>query len=173
MDSNYVEGQETSGIGFVSRESLEEADKLLLRYEEDDDKEAVAIWLIVHHHIFPITSIDLGDARQSRVSVMANAAEVFAKARRWRVEMILHGHEHQPALTLAQRWQGAWGEMDLRGVAVLGAGSCGANRERLGPIARNQYYVIIRRPSDFVIRSRIMGEQGVQFVPHNDFVLEW
>jgi hypothetical protein len=172
MDSNYVEGPESAGIGYVSRESLEKAEELL-RQSGGGDEEEVLIWLILHHHVLPIISAELGEARGRRVSVMGNAAEVFAKARRWRVEMILHGHQHQPALTLAQRGQGMVEDLDLRGVAVLGAGSCGAYREALGPIARNQYYVIARRVADFVIRSRIMGEQELRFVAHNDFVLGW
>jgi len=41
---------------------------------------------------------------QKKVSVMANADEILNYANQWGVEMVLHGHEHQPTVTAVRRW---------------------------------------------------------------------
>jgi 3',5'-cyclic AMP phosphodiesterase CpdA len=168
FDSNYVEGREAAGIGYIAREGLEKGGKYIDSLGEGRP-ETNGIWLVVHHHVFPVTSADLQKARERNVSVMGNASELLRYAYQWGVELILHGHEHQPVVTWAQRWMGETASLGFRPLAVLGAGSCGAKRELLGPMARNQFYVIVRKESEIIVRSRVLGEEGVNFVPHQDF----
>ena len=170
IDSNDVEGPDASGIGYVSNETLARAEKLL-----DADTISgfanIATWLVVHHHVLPVTSATRSDARTKKVSVMSNAQDVLAAAAKWNVEAILHGHEHQPSITWAQRWAGQKFEGTKSGVCVIGAGSCGAAREYLGPVSRNQYYLLVRRQDSILIRSRVVGEEGIDFIPHSDIVI--
>jgi hypothetical protein len=170
IDSNDVEGPEASGIGYVSNDTLSRAERLL-----DADPIAgfanIATWLVVHHHVLPVTSATRPDAQGKKVSVMSNAQDLLAAAAKWDVEAILHGHEHQPAITWAQRWAGQKFEGEKGGICVIGAGSCGAAREYLGPVSRNQYYLLVKRPDNILIRSRVIGEEGIDFIPHSDMII--
>ena len=100
---------------------------------------------------------------------MANAAEILTLATQWGVEMILHGHDHQPSITVAHRWP-VEREGGLKPIISVGAGSCGA-RDHLGPIARNQYFIVYRRRDSIIIRSRCMDENGLKFARHDDVKL--
>jgi 3',5'-cyclic AMP phosphodiesterase CpdA len=171
LDSNRVEGPDAPGIGFVSRDSLAQA-KDYLGTTGDEAKEAhrLLTWLAVHHHIFPAAPTSLFDAQGKKVSLMANAAEILDYANQWKVEMILHGHEHQPSVTVARRWPIDVGDV-FAPITSVGAGSFGVSREHLGPFARNHYYVIYRRRDDIIIRSRCQGAGGVSFIAHSDLCI--
>jgi 3',5'-cyclic AMP phosphodiesterase CpdA len=170
IDSNDVEGPEAGGIGYVSNEALAVAEELL---DADPVGEFadVTTWLVVHHHVLPVTAATRSDARRKKISVMSNAQELLAAAAKWGVEAILHGHEHQPSITWAQRWAGQKFEGIRKGICVIGAGSCGAAREYLGPVSRNQYYLLVKRQDNILIRSRVIGEEGIDFIPHNDIAI--
>ncbi len=167
LDSNRVESPEGAGIGFVSRESLAAGKKAVA---DGAGKSSILNWAVLHHHVFPGTSASLVDAQRKAISITANAAEILGWATQLNIEVILHGHEHQPCVTVARRWP-----VDVANVfspiASIGAGSFGVKREYLGPFSRNHYYVIIRRPKGILIRSREQGAGGVKFVPHSDMWL--
>lgn len=162
LDSNFVEGPDAQGTGFVSREHLA-ALKSFFDVAISDYR-----WIAVHHHVYPVNSEFLDDARRRKVSVMANAPEIISKALDENVEVILHGHQHQPIVHRSQRWLGESDYATLQPVVILGAGSVGAKREALGPVSRNQYFVHVRRPEGLFARSRIMGEEGLRFTAHRD-----
>lgn len=168
LDSNRVEGPEAAGIGFVSRESLNETREALERLPPAQTP-TVNI-MVVHHHVLPATSADVLQAQSRKVSVMANAAEVLNCANRWNVQLVLHGHEHQPSITVARRWPIDVG-VDFCPLAVLGAGSFSVKRDFLGPFSRQQYYVVYLRKDNVVVRSRAMGPTGMNFITHNDMLL--
>jgi hypothetical protein len=171
LDSNRVEGPDSSGIGFVSRESLKSARESVSTFLQNiPDKHQALVWLALHHHIFPATSTPLTNAEGKIVSTMANAAEVLEFANEFKIEMILHGHEHQPSVTVARRWPVDVGQVFLP-ITSIGAGSFGAKREHLGPFSKNHYYVIVRRPDGILIRSRCQGSGGVRFIAHSDMWL--
>jgi hypothetical protein len=171
LDSNKVEGPQAAGIGFVSREALAQGTKLLSDSTGRLSKDQRALtWLTVHHHVFPATSAGLADAQAHVVSTMANSAAVLEFANQWRVEAILHGHEHQPSLTVARRWPLDVGDV-FSPIATIGAGSFGVKREYLGPFSRNHYYILIRREGGILVRSRHQGSGGVRFVAHSDMWL--
>jgi len=167
LDSNRVEGPEAPGIGYVSRQSLLAAKQYLDTMQAASGSKNVLTWMAVHHHIFPACSLPLGDAQKKKVSVMGNAAELLDYANQWGIEMVLHGHEHQPSVTVARRWPVDDGDV-FAPVTSLGAGSFGVIRDHLGPFSRNHYYVIHRRPDEIIIRSRCQGAGGVKFIPHAD-----
>lgn len=171
IDSNYVEGPNSSGIGYIPKEVLHIARDLLDKDEVSESHEKIYNWIITHHHIFPVGSVFLDAARQKDVSVMGNAPEILNNAIQWNVELILHGHQHQPSVIKAECWLGGSSKLNFSPIAVVGAGSCSAKRELLGPVSRNHYYIIIRRKDEIIIRSRIMGEEGLSFMANNDLSL--
>jgi hypothetical protein len=170
FDSNYVEGRSAAGIGFVGKESLEAAGRIL---DADPRKEGVdsLTWFVVHHHVLPVCDVSISEAQERRVSVMGNASQLLDTARKWGVEAILHGHQHQPAVAYTQRWIGETGPSKLAPIVIVGAGSCGAKRERLGPISYNQYFILARRKNSLLIRSRIIRPGAISFTVHDDLLI--
>ena len=167
LDSNLVEGPDAGGIGYVSLETLQSVQSALAALHIPESVEHVSTWAVVHHHVFPVTAAFVADARNRRVSVMGNAASLLSFAVGWDVEMMLHGHEHQPCLTVGRRWPIERGH-DLAPFCVAGAGSFGCKREFLGPFARNHYFIHVRRQNDILIRSRMTGAEGLGWVAHGD-----
>ena len=171
LDSNRVEGPEAAGIGFVARDALTSAKARIANFRSACPPGTRSFaWIAVHHHIFPASSTSLSGAQSGTVTTMANAAEILEYANQFGVEVILHGHEHQPSITVARRWPVDIGDV-FKPVASIGAGSFGVAREYLGPFSRNHYYVIVRRPDGILIRSRQQGTGGVKFVAHSDIWL--
>jgi 3',5'-cyclic AMP phosphodiesterase CpdA len=169
LDSNKVEGPKSGGVGYVARSALERADRLLR-----DDKTAgfkdVATWVVLHHHVFPSTSHKEEIAGRREVTVLANAAELLDYFTKWEAELILHGHEHQPTVSVSRRWPADPGS-EFCPVVVLGAGSFGAGQMHLGPFGKVHYYIICRRSHDIIVRSRCLNDTGVKFTHHQDLSL--
>lgn len=172
FDSNVVESEQAAGIGYISPEALNRADQLLQEKKRDDGEDMRAhVWMVLHHHIFPATPIRLEDARSAHLTIMANAPEVLAWARRHNVETILHGHEHQPSITIARSWPIDSMGKEFVPILAISAGSACVKRQHLGPFGRNQYFVMYQRAGDIIVRSRCLGDQGFAFVAHNDIVI--
>ena len=169
LDSNRVEGPDAAGVGFVSRECLAAAKSYLHGNDQkkEDAGQRIYSWIAVHHHLFAASSLPLADAQKKKVSVMANASEIIDYANQWGVELAMHGHEHQPSVTVVRRWP-VDGVAAFTPLISVGAGSFGVVRDYLGPFARNQYYILYRCPDRIVIRSRCQGDSGVKFIPHSD-----
>jgi 3',5'-cyclic AMP phosphodiesterase CpdA len=170
LDSNRVEGKSAAGLGYISHEAFQAAANLLEADSVTGFKD-VYTWVAVHHHVFPATAIRLEQAKAREVSLMGNTSELQEYAAQWHVEVILHGHEHQPSVTVSRRWPIGHG-YDFTPLTVIGAGSFSVNRDLLGPLSRNHYYVLYRRKSDLVIRSRQNSESLLNFVPHNDIAFD-
>lgn len=171
LDSNLVEGPDAGGIGFVGSKATELADELLRRddLEVDDENIDVLTWIVVHHHLFPATSPGAGEALGKRISTFADASELLYHARRWRAELVLHGHEHQPSITVAHRWSyppRGRGDQVFYPVISAGAGSFSLG-SHLGPIGRNQYYIVHRKKHEACFYSRILDAHGVAFTHHD------
>ena len=170
LDSNDVEGPSAAGIGFVSEKSLSEAAALIERDSDPEDGDNQHTWLAIHHHVFPATSHARRDAAKSKVTVMANAVRLLDFAKRVDAQVVLHGHEHQPSVTVARRWPQE-SPLDFGRIAAVGAGSASARAEDLGPFKRNQYFVLHLSEHGLLVRSRALGDNGRAFVGHSDLLL--
>lgn len=168
LDSNLVEGPDATGIGYVGHHTIRRTEELLsANAEKEGGAEQVLTWIVVHHHLFPATSPKASDAHQRKVSIIGNASDLLLHAASWRVEMILHGHEHQPSVTVAQRWKYPPREgAEFSRLVTAGAGSLALN-SHLGPIRKNHYFVHCRRARDLVIHSRIMDANDMAFTAHD------
>ena len=171
IDSNKVEGPAAAGVGFVSRESIEMGDSLIIGSPHSSSAHSTATWLVVHHHVLPVTSALVEDARGRKVSVLANASKVLSAARRWGATAILHGHQHQPFVSIAQSWPTTDGVFSGR-LATIGAGSAGIKREELGPIGRNHYHILRLRGDRLTVMSRLIGDLGEAFTEHASLVVD-
>jgi predicted MPP superfamily phosphohydrolase len=169
VDSNFVEGPSAAGIGFVSEDSFSAGERLL-KQEQTAGIEDCWTWLVLHHHVFPASSLSIEEIKRPKLTVLGNASDVLAFASRVNAELILHGHEHQPSVTVARRWPCA-PSPDFQPIVAIGAGSFSAPRAALGPFSRNQYFIIYRKRDHVVIRSRSSSDAGLAFAAHNDLVV--
>jgi 3',5'-cyclic AMP phosphodiesterase CpdA len=173
FDSNGVEGPAAPGVGFVRIETLLKAGEIIRgdTASEAFGSERLFTWIALHHHVFPATSPPMESAETGRVSVLANAATLLRLAGELRAEIILHGHEHQPSVTVARRWPLDDEKSGFSTIVSVGAGSIGIKSNYLGPIGKNHYYIIARRPQDALIMSRCLGNSALRFSNHNDLLI--
>jgi predicted phosphodiesterase len=171
VDSNYVEGPDAAGVGFVSLDTLSCAERLICDHKTPEGCGYSCTWIVVHHHVFPVSSPTIADnEKRPKLTVLANAPDVLAFANRIGAEVILHGHQHQPSVTVARRWPSSPSQ-EFSPIISVGAGSFTAERAALGPFSRNQYFILYRRSDNIVIRSRSISDNGLAFVAHNDLVV--
>lgn len=167
FDSNAIEGPRAPGIGYIEPEAFAEMNASL-SVAAPADYDGIFTWFLVHHHVLPSTSIRLKDALAKKVSVLGNSSELQHYATKMKVDLVAHGHEHQPQVTVTRTWPVESGR-EFAPLVVLGAGSVGS--KDLGPFGRNQFYILHRRGDHVVIRSRCIGANGIGFVPHNDLLV--
>jgi 3',5'-cyclic AMP phosphodiesterase CpdA len=170
LDSNFIESKSASGIGFVAPDSFDHALALLEKSRKENAEKELLTWIVVHHHVFPVSSLPAKYAFGNRVSVMANAVDLLDFAGQCGAEAILHGHQHEPAITIATRWVHDWtGEPSP--VVALGAGSFSVDASDLGPLKRNHYFILQRRLNELVVHSRVLGENALAFVTHGSLAV--
>jgi len=169
LDSNFVEGPKAAGIGYISEDAFYEADRLL-KLQDTSKFETFRTWIVLHHHVFPATSLTIEEVQRPKLTVLANSSDLLAFAGQIGAEVILHGHEHQPSVTVARRWPADTG-LDFQPIIGVGAGSISAPRSDLGPFSRHQYFILFRKSDHIVIRSRAMGDTGLAFGPHRDLII--
>jgi predicted phosphodiesterase len=168
LDSNYVEGEKAGGTGFIDPKAFDLGRQLLRENAALHPDRELATWIVVHHHVLPVNSAEVRNALQHKVSVMGNAADLLELAAEVRAEVILHGHEHQPLVTIARRWSSDESIPDFHPVVILGAGSFSSPYTDLGPFRRNHYFLLYRRAGDLIVRSRALGDNGLAFGKHRD-----
>jgi len=170
LDSNAVESENAAGIGYISSDTLKDGKSLLAENIKEKNGKEKLTWIVTHHHIFPNTSLRANDIENKKISVMGNVPEILHLASTVNAELILHGHEHQPSITKARRWP-IDNKSDFQKITTICAGSISGRREDLGPFSRNHYYIIYRRANDILVRSRVMGPNGIGFTAHDDIQL--
>ncbi|MDP1847639.1 MAG: metallophosphoesterase [Solirubrobacteraceae bacterium] len=110
--------------------------------------------LVIHHHVLPVAPVE--DLGAGRYSLTLDAGELLHTALEYGVDLIVHGHQHQPFLGTFSRAAPAASFGTERSIVVHGAGSVGVATEHLGLIGRNAYSVL-RIESDHVrvtVRAR-------------------
>jgi hypothetical protein len=166
IDSNDIEGPDASGIGFINPELFNTTADYLMK-----NKSAICHnWAITHHHVFPATSSKLMDAKRKKLSVLANASSLIHFSKMNNIEVILHGHEHQPFVNNARIWD-TYEPNTIGSLVSIGAGSVSADKDMLGPFGKNHYYILIRTLDGLIIRSRSLGIEDDRFKPHADLFI--
>ena len=124
----------------------------MLIENEPEDCDSCWTWLALHHHVYPASAQAVEGTKRPRLSVLANSSDLLAFAHRVGAELILHGHEHQPSVTVARRWhshpQPSFNRSSRSVVAVS------VLHGPIGPFSRNRYFVLYRKPDQIVIRFR-------------------
>lgn len=136
LNSSLLEQEHFAGNGFVTRDQFNFAvDRM--GWNDERHRSQLRI-LALHHHVLPIIT-ESQPEYDMEFSVTLDAAEVLRMAEENQVDLISHGHMHQPFTTTVNRFVEA--ESSSRGVAVHGTGSAGVGTSHVGPIGRNCYSI--------------------------------
>src|ERR1035437_221706 len=92
--------------------------------------------LVVHHHLPPVTYGERPVGGRL-YSVALDAEAVMRWAVRARVDLVLHGHMHQPFHSSVTRRISLDDEGPEHTIAIVGAGSAGVEASQLGEVQRN------------------------------------
>jgi predicted phosphodiesterase len=94
--------------------------------------------LVVHHDVLP-TSFTERLQKEAPYSLMLDAEGLLQWATKNRIDIILHGHKHQPSYNVIQR---PLRNGEMHTVHVLAAGSAGVKSGHLAEINRNTVTVL-------------------------------
>jgi 3',5'-cyclic AMP phosphodiesterase CpdA len=175
VNSCAIESKEHAGIGAVGADRLKE----LLAADTPTPPDLTILCL--HHHLLPVVYEDRQYATTHRSSVTLDASAVLDICNTNDVRLVLHGHQHQPSLSVyggvnpLNVYQPASSKL----VWVSGAGSCGAVRSDLGNAGVRHFQIIeLARTTDGTschIRtyaSDFSNEFAFRECPHTPLVLD-
>ena len=108
--------------------------------------------LVLHHHVMPIVHTEVPE-RGRQYSLLLDAGAVLRWAVRYRVDLILHGHMHQPycgLITLPIQSTGELTNTHTIGLAALA--STGVGPDHRGDIGQNLFGLLDFEPDGVRIR---------------------
>lgn len=137
LNSSLLQQEEDlfQGNGFLGDDQLS-AVKKEMEWDETDDPRAMRI-VVVHHHVIPV-NYRLKAVRGRSYSVVLDAEAMIRWALDCKVDLILHGHMHEPfytELTRPRRFYDA--NENMQEIAVLGMGSSGVDHDHIDNGKRN------------------------------------
>jgi len=99
--------------------------------------------LVTHHHVRPVAWVERpGDAARG-FGVAIDAAAVVRRAQALGVDVLLHGHQHQPYFGVANdALMAEGGADDQRQLLIAGAGSCGVVDHDLGAVRQRSFQLL-------------------------------
>src|SRR6266404_2667191 len=167
LNSCRIESKENAGLGFVGREQL----RLALRFLNSNHRDNELRIALVHHHLMPVNYIEGIDWESKKVSIMLDAEAVLRSLVFARTRLVLHGHQHQPFISIVRRivdgfvdpFEGK--ECCVDGsIAIVGGGSVGVDRAHINIIGRNSYNIIELSPDGPIsVRTRLQSPVGPGF----------
>jgi predicted MPP superfamily phosphohydrolase len=120
---------ERAEYGYVGRR----ADPFLMELTEADRIGRGTTFAVVHHHLMPVER-EVAPPPERPVSIMLDAGALIEDFQQAGVHCVLHGHQHDTAISSCQRGrreESAWTGLDGPSLWVISGGSCGASEEYL------------------------------------------
>jgi 3',5'-cyclic AMP phosphodiesterase CpdA len=124
------------GMGRIPEAHYEEVAQLM-RWSPNagERRPAVRRLVLTHHHLLPVVSLENPTNSERGFGIALDAGHQLRLAAKYGVDLVLHGHQHEPfaGYFRAAQLMGPDGD-HKRGALVLGGGSAGVRDEDLGPI---------------------------------------
>lgn len=171
LNSSQLEQEHFAGYGFVSRQQLTEAAETL--GWTTTNKGAQYRVIVLHHHLVPVVAVEAIQNADVRYSLTLDASELLYRALELGVDLILHGHMHQPFTAI----HGRTGPPGLpfpssRRLAIQAAGSAGVKVQHLpAGVGRNSYQIYEISPSAVTVRRRAISPHIDGFEEDGTFTL--
>lgn len=138
MNSCRLEQKHFAGYGYVGLEQLNHAAEQM--HWDSSQAGAPRRVLVLHHHIIPVTPQE--ELKYGNLySLTLDAGQLTYRALDLGVDLIVHGHMHQPfAAAVSRVLKGS--AFSSRTMGVHGAGSAGVKRDLTGEIGKNTYSIL-------------------------------
>ena len=152
LNSSRLEQEHFAGYGYVQTPQLRHAIGEM-KWGEDQQRTHYRL-LALHHHLLLVAPVEEVSNYDPRFSLTVDATDILSRATMAEVDLILHGHQHQPFVASFNRGMTPR-ESTGRSVAVHGAGSAGVGRGHLGPVGKNCYSLLSfdQNGVDLVVRA--------------------
>lgn len=164
LNSSLLEQKHFAGYGYVSADQLANAAREMNWDTEPRGKKFRIV--VTHHHLMAVSPQEEIDTFGRIYSLMLDAAQITYRLLGLNVDIILHGHMHQPfASTISKRPEGS----DFppgRNIAIHATGSAGVRRDHTGAIGKNAYSILEFEDDEIRIRVRTSSESTVGFQEH-------
>lgn len=134
LNSSRPRTRANMDYGYVGRDRSE---PVMQEMKKQSEAYSCASFLVLHHHVQPAPLLEFLD-NDRPVSLTLDAGEIVSFAQSYGVKAILHGHQHLPFVGTTSRLAeiSEDGPTELPstkpGILILGAGSAGAQSDRLG-----------------------------------------
>ena len=156
INSSMLEAKHFAGYGYVS---LEQLDKVAEAMEWSASQTRAKFRLLVlHHHIVPVTPQEEITSYDRIYSLTLDAGQIIYRALELEVDLVVHGHMHQPFASSVSRLGKGSRVSGARKLAVHGAGSAGVTRGYLGAIGKNSYTIYSFDSEGIGVDIRSWGE---------------
>lgn len=142
LNSSTLQQQEGGifqGHGFIGKNQLEYAATNMGWVPKEEKRNSFRI-VGLHHHVMPVTSTESLDSNKV-YSVVLDAEAFIRWVIRYRVNLVLHGHMHQPYHATIRRDEKIDQAGEEHEFDIVGLGSTGAKSE-LGEVAKNTFGLI-------------------------------
>ncbi len=154
LNSSRLEQKHFAGYGYVSLEQLDDAAERM-RWSTSKSKLTRRV-LVLHHHLVPVTPKE--ELEYGRLySLTLDAGQLTYRAQELGVDLVMHGHMHQPFVSTVSRAARGSG-FSSRTMGIHGAGSAGVKRELTGEIGKNSYSVFDFDEDGITLRVRSRSE---------------
>ncbi len=165
VDSTHLSLRSLNNTGFFDRSRATLLDKEIdaLRSRPRYDLARAIKIILVHHHPLPTMSADA-----EGMLYFKNAGVFLNFAVRHGVRLILHGHQHDPHLTVV----GFGSDHDDDQIAILSAGSCTKmETEATKSTLRGHFYTVEVDPSESIISSYYYHDEPSEFIALDEFAV--
>lgn len=169
LNSCRIESEENAGLGFVGREQLRELANFLGERKRSDERRVA----LVHHHLVPVNHQEEIEWTRKKVSLMLDAEGVIRTLLGMDVDLVVHGHQHQPFVS--REWRmvpdfvcpltGEKRDLEEQ-LTIVGGGSAGVRRSHLNQIGRNCYNLIDLSDQKLRMRTRMASSSGPGYVDY-------
>ena len=173
LNSCRLESISNAGFGYVGDGQLGKIQQYL-----NANKDIDVICAVCHHHLLPVNYLEEISTNEKRISMMLDAELVIRTLIANRVNVILHGHQHQPYYSQIRRIipeyiDKAGKKINLNGtLSVIGGGSCGVKQSKINVIGRNTYNLLNFSDDEVIIKTRIKSGNGIGFYDDGELILK-
>ena len=136
VNSALLESKEDAGIGMVHEDILRKV------FSEAGSAPGALTVLCLHHHLLPVAHVERDYQRTKRTSVTLDAKAILGVCAENKVQLVLHGHQHQPALACYSAVDPLRENSSSPFIWISGAGSAGLDRRLLGDVGKRHFQIL-------------------------------
>jgi hypothetical protein len=171
VNSSRLESRHFAGYGFVSRTQMLDAFKAM-GWQAEPEKGPKLRILVLHHHVVPVIPIEEISDPDQRYSLTLDAAELLLTALEYGVDLVVHGHMHQPFAASYGRIGRNERISASRRLAIQAAGSSGVAHDYIPEnFGRNSYCIYEVHETELRVVIRASSEDVSDFGDYWEYSL--